>query len=35
MGDLGTFIPHVIAALTVAGLAPASVLFGVVLLLFG
>ena len=26
--DLGTFIPHVIAALTVAGLAPATVLFG-------
>jgi predicted benzoate:H+ symporter BenE len=27
-GDLGTFIPHVIGAMTVAGLAPASVLFG-------
>lgn len=27
-GDLGTFIPHVIAAMTVAGLAPAGVLFG-------
>jgi MFS superfamily sulfate permease-like transporter len=27
-GDLGTFIPHVIGALTVAGLAPAGVLFG-------
>src|SRR6516164_5938999 len=27
-GDLGTFIPHVIGAVTVAGLAPAGVLFG-------
>jgi MFS superfamily sulfate permease-like transporter len=27
-GDLGTFIPHVIAAMTIAGLAPAGVLFG-------
>jgi predicted benzoate:H+ symporter BenE len=27
-GDLGTFIPHAIGALTVAGLAPAGVLFG-------
>ena len=27
-GDLGTFIPHVIGAMTVAGLAPARVLFG-------
>src|SRR4051812_16798837 len=27
-GDLGTFIPHVIGALTVAGLAPVGVLFG-------
>jgi MFS superfamily sulfate permease-like transporter len=27
-GDLGTFIPHVVGAMTVAGLAPASVLFG-------
>jgi len=27
-GDLGTFIPHVIGAITVAGLAPAGVLFG-------
>ncbi len=27
-GDLGTFIPHVIGALTVAGLAPAGVLYG-------
>jgi predicted benzoate:H+ symporter BenE len=27
-GDLGTFIPHVVGALTVAGLAPAGVLFG-------
>ena len=25
-GDLGTFIPHVIGAMTVAGLAPAGVL---------
>lgn len=27
-GDLGTFMPHVIGAITVAGLAPAGVLFG-------
>lgn len=27
-GDLGTFIPNVIRAMTVAGLAPAGVLFG-------
>ena len=27
-GDLGTFIPHVVGAMTVAGLAPAGVLFG-------
>jgi hypothetical protein len=27
-GDLGTFIPHVIGAMTIAGLAPAGVLFG-------
>jgi MFS superfamily sulfate permease-like transporter len=27
-GDLGTFIPHVIGAITVAGLAPLGVLFG-------
>src|SRR5271170_2713601 len=27
-GDLGTFIPHVIGVITVAGLAPAGVLFG-------
>jgi MFS superfamily sulfate permease-like transporter len=27
-GDLGTFIPHVVGAITVAGLAPAGVLFG-------
>src|SRR3984893_1898001 len=27
-GDLGTFIPHVIGAMTVAGPAPAGVLFG-------
>jgi MFS superfamily sulfate permease-like transporter len=34
-GDLGTFIPHVIGALTVAGLAPASVLFGYAVFLIG
>src|SRR5688572_32945286 len=27
-GDLGTFLPHVIGAITVAGLAPAGVLAG-------
>jgi predicted benzoate:H+ symporter BenE len=27
-GDLGTFIPHVIGAMTIAGLAPTGVLFG-------
>jgi predicted benzoate:H+ symporter BenE len=27
-GDLGTFIPHVVGAMTVAGLAPVGVLFG-------
>ena len=27
-GDLGTFIPHVMGAMTVAGLAPVGVLFG-------
>jgi hypothetical protein len=27
-GDFGTFIPHVIGAMTVAGLAPVGVLFG-------
>src|SRR5215467_14669929 len=27
-GDLGTFIPHVIGAIAVAGLAPAGVLLG-------
>src|SRR5215470_9300221 len=27
-GDLGTFVPHVIGAMTIAGLAPARVLFG-------
>src|SRR6266702_2675493 len=27
-GDLGTFIPHAIGAMTVAALAPAGVLFG-------
>jgi predicted benzoate:H+ symporter BenE len=36
-GDLGTFIPHVIGAITVAGLAPAGVLsgFGVFLIATG
>jgi MFS superfamily sulfate permease-like transporter len=33
-GDLGTFIPHVIGAMTVAGLAPAGVLFGFGVFLF-
>ena len=33
-GDLGTFIPHVIGAMTVAGLAPVGVLFGFGLFLF-
>src|SRR3954454_17838720 len=32
-GDLGTFIPHVIGAITVAGLAPAGVLFGLAVFL--
>src|SRR3954452_8137981 len=32
-GDLGTFIPHVIGAITVAGLAPVGVLFGFALFL--
>jgi predicted benzoate:H+ symporter BenE len=32
-GDLGTFIPHVIGAITVAGLAPAGVLLGFTLFL--
>jgi hypothetical protein len=27
-GDLGTFIPHIVGAITVAGLSPAGVLFG-------
>jgi MFS superfamily sulfate permease-like transporter len=27
-GDLGTLVPHVVGALTLAGLAPAGVLFG-------
>src|SRR5262249_18908163 len=27
-GDLGTFIPHFLGAITVAGLAPAGVFFG-------
>jgi Molybdate transporter of MFS superfamily len=27
-GDLGTFVPHAVGAMTVAGLAPAGVLFG-------
>src|SRR5271169_483331 len=34
-GDLGTFIPHVIGAMTVAGLAPAGVLFGFGVCLIG
>ena len=36
-GDLGTFIPHVIGAITVAGLAPAGVLsgFGIFLIATG
>jgi predicted benzoate:H+ symporter BenE len=34
-GDLGTFIPHVIGAITVAGLAPAGVLFGFAVFLIG
>jgi hypothetical protein len=34
-GDLGTFIPHVIGAMTVAGLAPFGVLFGFGVFLIG
>jgi Molybdate transporter of MFS superfamily len=34
-GDLGTFIPHVIGAMTVAGLAPAGVLTGFAVFLIG
>jgi MFS superfamily sulfate permease-like transporter len=34
-GDLGTFIPHVIGAITIAGLAPAGVLFGFAVFLIG
>lgn len=34
-GDLGTFIPHVIGAITVAGLAPVGVLFGFAVFLIG
>jgi MFS superfamily sulfate permease-like transporter len=34
-GDLGTFIPHVIGAMTVAGLAPAGVLLGFAAFLIG
>lgn len=34
-GDLGTFIPHVIGAMTIAGLAPAGVLFGFAAFLIG
>ncbi|MBV9378139.1 MAG: putative sulfate/molybdate transporter [Alphaproteobacteria bacterium] len=34
-GDLGTFIPQVIGAITVAGLAPAGVLFGFAAFLIG
>jgi predicted benzoate:H+ symporter BenE len=28
LGDLGTFLPHVVGAVTIAGLAPVGVLFG-------
>jgi MFS superfamily sulfate permease-like transporter len=34
-GDLGTFIPHVIGAITVAGLAPFGVLFSFAVFLIG
>src|SRR3954464_14562591 len=34
-GDLGTFIPHVIGAIAVAGLAPFGVLFGFAVFLIG
>jgi hypothetical protein len=34
-GDLGTFIPHVIGAITVAGLGAAGVLFGFGVFLVG
>jgi hypothetical protein len=34
-GDLGTFIPHVVGAITVAGLAPAGVLLGFAVFLIG
>ena len=34
-GDLGTFIPHVIGAMTVAGRSPAGVLFGFAVFLIG
>jgi predicted benzoate:H+ symporter BenE len=34
-GDLGTFIPHVIGAITVAGLAPGGVLLGFAVFLIG
>jgi MFS superfamily sulfate permease-like transporter len=34
-GDLGTFIPHVIGAMTVASLAPFGVLFGFAVFLIG
>jgi MFS superfamily sulfate permease-like transporter len=34
-GDLGTFIPHVLGAITVAGLAPSGVLFGFAAFLIG
>jgi hypothetical protein len=33
-GDLGTFIPHAIGAITVAGLAPAGVLLGFAVLFY-
>jgi Molybdate transporter of MFS superfamily len=34
-GDLGTFIPHAMGAMTLAGLAPAGVLFGFAAFLIG
>jgi hypothetical protein len=34
-GDLGTFVPHVIGAITVAGLAPFGALFGFAAFLIG
>ena len=35
LGDLGTFLPHVVGAITVAGLAPAGILLGFGLFLIG